>query len=216
MKTATSVKLAPQTQTKTSQKWDKLNLSAPKDQSNIINPSRNITADDEFYLRDCTIAAAVISWDLGIYDSAAMVKPSDITNIAITSDTVWYQVNGYRAFPLNIEVFHSHRLQIDQHERTWVTELTKTQNAPKADIVKVKPQFARVVTSDLQQPEALQQVEWKVTYDSKWDWYYVWVGERLAGRASNHEEAERLAQQYIATDELIRRQNAAVLLAYAG
>lgn len=66
-----------------------------------------------------------------------------------------------------------------------------------------------------QQPQPILQTEWSVTYDPKWQWYQAWVGDRCIGYGSIHEEAERIAQRYIATDEMIRRQNAAVLAAYA-
>lgn len=66
-----------------------------------------------------------------------------------------------------------------------------------------------------QQPQPVKQTEWSVTYDPKWQWYQAWVGARCVGRGATYQEAERIAQQYIATDEMIRRQNAAVLAAYA-
>jgi len=44
--------------------------------------------------------------------------------------------------------------------------------------------------------------------------YDVWVGQKWAGRASTHEEAERVASRHIALDETIKRQNQAVLAAY--
>lgn len=70
--------------------------------------------------------------------------------------------------------------------------------------------------SSQQQPAPTQPVEWSVTYDPRWQCYQAWVKERCIGHASTHEEAERLAQKYIATDEMIRRQNLKVLAAYAG
>ena len=56
---------------------------------------------------------------------------------------------------------------------------------------------------------------WSVTYNSKWEWYDVWVGERYVSRASTYQEGERMAQQYLAVDEMIQRQNQAVLAKYA-
>ena len=56
---------------------------------------------------------------------------------------------------------------------------------------------------------------WSVSYDDKWDWYRVYVGCRCIGQGTTHQQAERIAQRYIAMNELIRRQNAAVMAAYA-
>jgi|GEM_PF-6538724 len=58
------------------------------------------------------------------------------------------------------------------------------------------------------------QTEWSVTYNDKWHWYDVWVGDKWVGRASNHQEAERVAQKYLAEKELIQKQNAIVRDAY--
>ena len=57
--------------------------------------------------------------------------------------------------------------------------------------------------------------EWSVSYDSTWQWYQAWVGDRCIGQGTTHQQAERIAQKYIAMNELIRRQNAAVMAAYA-
>ena len=59
-----------------------------------------------------------------------------------------------------------------------------------------------------------QPAEWAVVLDNRWGVYQAWVGDRCIGPAPTEEEAERKARSYIATDELIRRQNAAVLAAY--
>ena len=69
-------------------------------------------------------------------------------------------------------------------------------------------------------PRTFQQVSappetWSVSYDSKWDWYRAYVGDRCIGHGTTHQQAERIAQKYIAMNELIRRQNAAVMAAYA-
>ena len=56
---------------------------------------------------------------------------------------------------------------------------------------------------------------WSVSYDSKWDWYRAYVGFSCIGQGTTHQQAERIAQRYIAMNELIRRQNAAVMAAYA-
>lgn len=66
-----------------------------------------------------------------------------------------------------------------------------------------------------QQPRVTQRVEWSVTYNQKWGWYDAWVGHRWIVRADSHESAERMATKRIATDEIYRRQNAAVMRAYA-
>ena len=70
-------------------------------------------------------------------------------------------------------------------------------------------------SSSQQQPAPTQPVEWSVDYDPKWHWYRAWVKDRCIGHGSTPEDAERIAQRYIATDEMIRRQNAAVLKAYS-
>lgn len=85
-------------------------------QPGVINPSRSITKDDEAYLRNYTLAAAVISWDESTYGTPLEVMPGDITSIAIANDTVWYQINYNRAIPLNIDIFHAHRIRIELHK----------------------------------------------------------------------------------------------------
>ena len=71
-------------------------------------------------------------------------------------------------------------------------------------------------TQPEQQQQDTKKVEWSVIYDSKWDWYQVWVGNRCCReKGASYEEGERIAQRYIATNELIKRQNAKVLAAYA-
>ena len=99
------------TQDKASSQVDTFNF-----QPGIINPSRSITKDDEAYLRDYALAAAVVSWDESTYGTPFEVMPGDITNIAITDDTVWYQINYHRAIPLNIDIFHAHRIRIELHK----------------------------------------------------------------------------------------------------
>lgn len=71
-------------------------------------------------------------------------------------------------------------------------------------------------SSSQQQPAPTQPVEWSVDYDPKWHWYRAWVKDRCIGHGSTPEQAERIAQRYIATYEMIKRQNAAVMKAYAG
>lgn len=99
------------TQNKVSSQVDTFNF-----QTGVINPSRSITKDDEAYLRDYKIAAAVISWDESTYGTPHEVTPGDITDIAIADDTVWYQINDHRAIPLNIDTFHAHRIRIELHK----------------------------------------------------------------------------------------------------
>ena len=70
--------------------------------------------------------------------------------------------------------------------------------------------------STQQQPAPTQPVEWSVVYDPRWQCYQAWVKDRCIDHASTYQEAERLAQRYIALDKTIKRQNAAVMKAYAG
>jgi len=63
-------------------------------------------------------------------------------------------------------------------------------------------------------PKASKPLEWSVCLDPRWGLYQAWVGDRCIGHSATHEEAERLAQRYIAVDEMIRRQNAVVMRAY--
>lgn len=67
-----------------------------------------------------------------------------------------------------------------------------------------------------QQPRVTQRVEWSVTYNHKWDWYDAWLGSLWIVRAATHDEAERMATKRIAKDEMIRRQNWAVMATVAG
>lgn len=109
--------------------------------SSIINPSRSITKEDELYLRDYTLAAAVISWDRGTYNTSEQVTPAQITNIALTGDTVWYQINFYQAIPIDIETFHAHRLQIQldkaaqQQQAGFAGDSTSCQLRPKPEAI---------------------------------------------------------------------------------
>ncbi len=57
---------------------------------------------------------------------------------------------------------------------------------------------------------------WSVTYDQKWQWYLVWVGDRAIGQAFDHEEAERIGQKYIASEKFWQEHRERVLAAYAG
>ncbi len=65
-----------------------------------------------------------------------------------------------------------------------------------------------------QTPVAKPPIEWSVVLDDRWDLYQAWVGDQCIGHGATEQEAERLARNYIATDELIQRQNAIVRTAY--
>ncbi len=55
----------------------------------------------------------------------------------------------------------------------------------------------------IQQQGTSQRLQWSVVYDPKWDWYQVWVGDRcLRSKANSFDEGERIAQKYIAAEEL--------------
>ena len=75
--------------------------------------------------------------------------------------------------------------------------------------------YNAVLNATAQQPKISAPQEWSVSYDPTWQWYQAWVGDRCIGQGTTHQEAERIAQKYIAMNELIRRQNAAVMAAYA-
>ena len=66
------------------------------------------------------------------------------------------------------------------------------------------------------QPEIKQSIQWRMSWNSKWQWYEVWACNAHIGRASNHEEAERIAQKYIAAEQLRQQHRELVLAAYAG
>ena len=65
------------------------------------------------------------------------------------------------------------------------------------------------------QVEVSNPVEWTVSFDKKWHWYWVWVGEHCIGQASTYQDAERMATERIAKDEVIFAQNEAVMKAYS-
>ena len=56
---------------------------------------------------------------------------------------------------------------------------------------------------------------WSVTYNSNWQWYVVWVGDRARGRASDHQEAEQIGQKYIAGKKFWQEHRERVLADYA-
>ena len=120
-----------------------LAIASTQERSSVINPSRSITAEDETYLRDYALAAAVISWDECTYGTAEQITAADITNIALADDTVWYQIQLHRAIPINIETFHAHRLQIQQHS---------CEDAPKAQPQPQQAQPSSKATKQAQEP----------------------------------------------------------------
>lgn len=75
--------------------------------------------------------------------------------------------------------------------------------------------YKGVLNPTTQQSKISAPQEWSVSYDPKWQWYQAWVGDQCIGQGTTHQEAERIAQKYIAINELIKRQNAAVMAAYA-
>jgi hypothetical protein len=56
---------------------------------------------------------------------------------------------------------------------------------------------------------------WSVTYNSNWQWYVVWVGDRAIGRASDYEEAERIGQKCIAGEKFWQEHRERVLASYS-
>jgi len=65
-------------------------------------------------------------------------------------------------------------------------------------------------------PPTPKAVEWKVVYDPKWNLYQVWIGDRcLLEKAISYLEGERIAQKYMAAEELRRQQRELVVSAFA-
>lgn len=199
MKTATLVK--PALVNQVSQISENYGVITTEYQPEMINPSRSINKCDELYLRNYKLAALVISWDLAVCDTAARVTPEDITNIALDGDTVWYQLNHFKAIPLNIEVFHSHRLQIQQ-QAIWDAELTSDRNEFEGESIR-GGNVAIVATPSSQSPEVTATADWTVEYEPRWGVYQARVGDRCIGKAETLETAERLAQQYLGKRELM-------------
>ncbi len=75
--------------------------------------------------------------------------------------------------------------------------------------------YSIVLNPVVEQPEISKPLEWSVCLDPRWGLYQAWVKERCVGHGATYEEAERMAQGYIAVDEMIRRQTQAVMRAYA-
>ncbi len=67
------------------------------------------------------------------------------------------------------------------------------------------------------QTEVVKPVEWSVRYNANWGWYDVWVASSCClEKGSTYEEAERIAQQYIAASHRHQEHRRAVIAAYAG
>ena len=67
--------------------------------------------------------------------------------------------------------------------------------------------YLNVYTGVLHPRTELQHVSappetWSVTYDPTWQWYQAWVGFSCIGQGTTHQEAERIAQKYIAMNEV--------------
>jgi len=75
--------------------------------------------------------------------------------------------------------------------------------------------YNEILNPEPEHPKASKPQEWSVCLDPRWGIYQAWVGDRCIGHSATHEEAERLAQRYIAVDEMIRRQNQVVMTADA-
>ncbi|KJH69504.1 hypothetical protein [Aliterella atlantica] len=226
-------------------------VKTEQSQRGIINPSRQITEEDELYLRNYTLAAAVISWDRGTYNTPAQLTPAQITNIALTGDTVWYQIDFHQAIPIDIETFHTYRLQIqidkvEQQPAGFAGDSVSCQLRPNSELIADYEQGLQHGRNDAaeqlhpiyaeasceysagylqgyrgnQNPQPTKAPtappSWSITYNDKWQWYTVWVGDRAIGRASKSEEAERIAQKYVATGQLWQEHRQRVLAAYAG
>ena len=65
------------------------------------------------------------------------------------------------------------------------------------------------------QPSATKpRAEWAVVLDNRWGIYQAWVGDHCIGHGATEDEAEQKARNYIATDELIQKQNEIVRASY--
>ena len=94
----------------------------------------------------------------------------------------------------------------------WLLEPEQPTPAP---LPQAEPILKAESPSQLARSATQKRSEWVATYNKQWGWYDVWIGRKWVGRASTYEEAERVAGRYIATDELIQRQNESVLAKYA-
>jgi len=75
--------------------------------------------------------------------------------------------------------------------------------------------YSIVLNPVAEQTEVRKPLEWSVCLDPRWGLYQAWVKDRCIGHGATYEEAERIAQGYIAVDEMIRRQNQVVMTADA-
>ena len=68
--------------------------------------------------------------------------------------------------------------------------------------------YNSVLNPTIQQTAVVKQAEWSASFNSRWCWYESWVGDRCIGHSTDYQAAERKATQYIAVNEMIKRQNA--------
>jgi hypothetical protein len=66
------------------------------------------------------------------------------------------------------------------------------------------------------QPKVIESPNWSIQYDSNWDWYQVWVGDSCIGHGTDYQQAERIAQRYIAANKFWQQHRQAVVAAVAG
>lgn len=201
MKTATSVKSA--------QVWEKLTTEIKKGDYIRLPYAPIVQVLDRYELPDSKVTLYVKT-NAGAAEVWLVEPESAAPQVAgFAGDSISCQLRPSKATPEYEQGYrHGQQDAIEQLHPIY-TDPTCSYAAGYAE------GYNHIIRPTHFQSVENKQVEWKVTYDSNWDWYYVWVGERLAGKASNHEEAERLAQQYIATDALIKKQNAAVLAAWS-
>lgn len=77
--------------------------------------------------------------------------------------------------------------------------------------------YSSFLASSQQPTQILKPIQWSVVHDPRWDLYQVWIGDRcLQEKASSYEEGEKIAQKYIAAEELRKQHRERVLAAYAG
>lgn len=65
------------------------------------------------------------------------------------------------------------------------------------------------------QEEVIEPPTWSIQYDPNWDWYRVWVGDSCIGHGTDYQQAERIAQRYIAAKEFWQQHRQVVVAAYA-
>jgi len=64
--------------------------------------------------------------------------------------------------------------------------------------------YSIVLNPVVEQTEISKPLEWLVYLNSQWGLYQAWVGARCVGHGTTYEEAERVAQKYVAADEMSR------------